>query len=72
MMERIAEALEVDSPQLFSMETYSQTAINQFKENLKVNLEKAIDDFIDKGLNEVEILGVNIFFGEKKESKNGN
>ena len=67
MLERIAEALEVDSPQLFSMETYSQTVINQFKENLKVNLEKAIDDFIDKGLNEVEILGVNVFLGEKKE-----
>ena len=62
MLERIAEALEIDSPQLFSMEAYSQTAINQFKENLKINLEKAIDDFIDKGLNEVEILEVN---GEK-------
>jgi len=56
MLERIAEALEVDSPQLFSMETYSQDAIRQFRENLKVNLEKAVDDFIDKGLNEVEIL----------------
>jgi transcriptional regulator with XRE-family HTH domain len=67
MLERIAEALEVDSPQLFSMEAYSQTAIQQFKENLKSNLEKAIDDFIDKGLNEVEILGVNVFFGGKKE-----
>jgi len=56
MLERIAEALEVDSPQLFSMETYSQDAIQQFKENLKANLEKAVDDFIDKGLSEVEIL----------------
>jgi hypothetical protein len=49
------------------LETYSQTAIQQFKENLKVNLEKAIDDFIDKGLNEVKILGVNVLFGERKE-----
>jgi len=60
MLERIAEALEVDSPQLFSLETYSQDAIRQFKENLKVNLkanlEKSIDDFIDKGLTEVKIL----------------
>ena len=56
MLERIAEALEVDSPQLFSMETYSQDAIQQFRKNLKANLEKAIDDFIDKGLTEAEIL----------------
>jgi len=56
MLERIAKALEVDSPQLFSMDTYSQDAIQQFRENLKVNLEKAIEDFIDKGLTEVKIL----------------
>jgi len=56
MLERIANALEVDSPQLFSMETYSQDAIRQFRENLKANLEKAIDVFIDNGLAEVEIL----------------
>ena len=39
-------------------------AILQFRENLKVNLEKAIDDFIDKGLTEVEILGENASAGE--------
>jgi len=38
------------------METYSQTAVQQFRENLKENLVKAIDDFVDKGLSEVEIL----------------
>ena len=59
MLERIALALEIDSPQLFSMGTYSQAAIQQFRENLKANLEKAVDDFIDKGLTEVEILGEN-------------
>jgi transcriptional regulator with XRE-family HTH domain len=47
MLERIAKALEVDSPQLFSMEAYSQDAIQQFKENLKSSMEKALDDFID-------------------------
>jgi len=46
MLERIAEALGVDSPQLFSMETYSQDAIHQFKQNLKSHLEKSLDDFI--------------------------
>jgi len=56
MLERIAEALEVDSPQLFSMETYSQDAIQQFKNNLKANLSIAVDDFIEKGLSEVSIL----------------
>jgi transcriptional regulator with XRE-family HTH domain len=66
MLERIAAALEVDSPQLFSMETYSQTAIQQFRENLKANLEKAIDDCIDKGLTEVEILGENALSAQCK------
>jgi transcriptional regulator with XRE-family HTH domain len=56
MLERIAEALELDSPQLFSMENYSKDAIQQFRENLKVNLEKAVDEYIDKGLIEVNIL----------------
>lgn len=56
MLERIAKALEVDSPQLFSMETYSQDALQQFRENLKINLEKAVDIFIDKGLTYVNIL----------------
>ena len=56
MLERIAEALEVDSPQLFSMETYSQNAILQFRAYLKDNMEKAIDGFIDKGLTDVNIL----------------
>jgi len=37
----IAEALEIVIPQLFSMETYSQDAILQLKQNLKENLEKA-------------------------------
>ena len=56
MLERIAEALEMDSPQLFSMETYSQDAIQKFREILKENLEKALNNAIDKGLTEVKIL----------------
>jgi len=56
MLERIATALEVDSPQLFSMETYSQDAIQKFRGILKENLEKAINDIVDKGLAEVELL----------------
>ena len=56
MLERIAEALEVDSPQLFSMESYSQDAIQKFREFLKDNLEKALNEAVDKGLAEMEIL----------------
>ena len=56
MLERIAAALEMDSPQLFSMETYSQDAIQKFREILKNDLGKAVDDAVDKGLTEVEIL----------------
>ena len=56
MLERIAEALEVDSPQLFSMEAYSQDAINKFRGLLKESLKKALDDAIDSGLTEAKIL----------------
>jgi transcriptional regulator with XRE-family HTH domain len=59
MLERIAEALEIDSPQLFSMETYSQSAVKQFKEKLKTDLEKSIDYYIEKGLSDVAILREN-------------
>jgi hypothetical protein len=38
------------------METYSQTAIQKFRESLKENLEKAVNEAVDKGLTEVEIL----------------
>jgi hypothetical protein len=38
------------------MEAFSQDAIQQFSDNLKINLEKAVNDFIEKGLAEVKIL----------------
>lgn len=56
MLERIAKALEVDSPQLFSMEAYSQAAIHKFRELLKGNLERAVNEAVDMGLSEVEML----------------
>jgi transcriptional regulator with XRE-family HTH domain len=42
MLERIAAALEIDSPQLFSMDSFPAELIRQFKEGLLVDVEKAV------------------------------
>ena len=42
MLERIAAALEIDSPQLFSMNSFPTEAIKQFQEGLLVDIETAI------------------------------
>jgi transcriptional regulator with XRE-family HTH domain len=46
MLERIAAALEIDSPQLFSMTSFSSKAIQQFKEGVLSDLETAISQAI--------------------------
>ena len=42
MLERIAVALEIDSPQLFSMNSFPTEAIRQFQEGLQTDVETAI------------------------------
>jgi hypothetical protein len=46
MLERIAAALEIDSPDLFSTRTYPSEgagSVREFKEILKADIEKVID-----------------------------
>ncbi|MCL2400983.1 MAG: helix-turn-helix domain-containing protein [Defluviitaleaceae bacterium] len=42
MLERIASALEIDSPQLFSMNSFPTEAIKQFQEGLLADIENAV------------------------------
>ena len=42
MLERIAAALEIDSPQLFSMNSFPTEVIKQFQEGLLTDVETAV------------------------------
>jgi len=42
MLERIAAALEIDSPQLFSMNSFPAEVIKQFQEGLLADVETAV------------------------------
>jgi len=42
MLERIAAALEIDSPQLFSMNSFPTEIIKQFQEGLLADVETAV------------------------------
>ena len=57
MLERIALALEIDSPQLFSMESMSTEAINRFKRGLLADLNNAVAAAIDSRVSEMKKMG---------------
>lgn len=42
MLERIASALEINSPQLFSMESFSDVAMKRFQKGILTDLESAV------------------------------
>jgi len=46
MLERLAAALEMDSPELFSSGPFSVEAIQQFHEGIKADVEKRIERFM--------------------------
>jgi len=50
MLERIAAALEIDSPQLFSMASFPTEAIKQFQEGLLADVETAVVSAINSRL----------------------
>jgi transcriptional regulator with XRE-family HTH domain len=54
MLERIAEALEIDSPQLFSMESFPTEAIKQFQKGLLIDLENAVVSTINSRLTDFQ------------------
>jgi len=46
MLERLAAALEIDSPELFSATPFPVDAIQQFHEGIKADVEKRIERLI--------------------------
>jgi transcriptional regulator with XRE-family HTH domain len=54
MLERIAVALEIDSPQLFSMKSFPTEAIKQFQEGLLTDLETAVVNAISSRFTEFQ------------------
>ena len=56
MLERIAAALEIDSPQLFSMDSFSDTAIKRFQEGVLSDLSSAMTLAVDARLSELKKL----------------
>ena len=54
MLERIAKALEIDSPQLFSMDSFSDAAIKRFQEGILSDLGNAVTLAVDTRLLELK------------------
>jgi len=58
MLERIAGALEFDTPQLFSMEaSYTDDAIERFREGVQADLENAVSVAVGARLSELKKMG---------------
>jgi len=57
MLERIAAALEIDSPQLFSMTSFSDEAIKRFQEGILSDLGFAVTQAVDARLPELKNMG---------------
>jgi len=56
MLERIAVALEIDTPQLFSIDTFSEDTLKRFKEGVIADVETAITAAVDSRLTDFKRL----------------
>jgi hypothetical protein len=56
MLARIAAALEIDSPQLFSMDSFTDEAVRKFQEGVLADMGTAIAQAVDFRLSEFKIL----------------
>jgi transcriptional regulator with XRE-family HTH domain len=54
MIERIAAALEIDTPELFSVNPFSDEAIQQFQDGVLSDLEKAVSQTVAARLAELK------------------
>jgi len=54
MLERIAIALEIDSPQLFSMDSFSDAAIKRFQQGILEDIETAVTLAVNSRLSELK------------------
>jgi transcriptional regulator with XRE-family HTH domain len=57
MLERIAAALEIDSPQLFSMSSFSDEAIKRFQKAVLSDLETAVAQSVGARASELKNMG---------------
>ncbi|MCL2185041.1 MAG: helix-turn-helix domain-containing protein [Treponema sp.] len=57
MLERIATALEIDSPQLFSMASFPKEVIKQFQKEVLKEIDTAINNAINSRMSNLEKLG---------------
>jgi len=55
MLERIAEALQIDPPELFSVKTVSAVSLRNLQKTVLRDIEKAVGDIITERINEAEI-----------------
>jgi transcriptional regulator with XRE-family HTH domain len=56
MLARIATALEIDSPQLFSMDSFTNEAVRKFQEGILADMGTAIAQAVDSRLSEFKRL----------------
>jgi transcriptional regulator with XRE-family HTH domain len=54
MLERIATALEIDSPQLFSMDSFPAEVLRQFQEGLLADVETAVASAVSSRLMDLQ------------------
>jgi transcriptional regulator with XRE-family HTH domain len=57
MLERLATALEIDTPQLFSMNSYTDEAVKRFQEGVLADMGTAIAAAVDTRLSELKGMG---------------
>jgi len=54
MLERIAEALQIDPPELFSVKTVSTVSLRNLQKTVLQDIEKAVGNIITERINEAE------------------
>jgi len=57
MLERIAVCLEIDTPQLFSMDSFTEDTLKRFKEGVIADVGTAIANAVDSRLSDFKRLG---------------
>jgi len=57
MLERIATALEIDSPQLFSMASFPKEVIKQFQKDILKEIDTAVNNAIISRMSDLEKIG---------------
>jgi transcriptional regulator with XRE-family HTH domain len=54
MMERIAKALKIDTPELFSMKGFPTETLKKYQEEIIEDIEEVAEKVLDKKLHELE------------------